>query len=125
MARPKWRPFLIPTKKPLNAYNLILGRSELERMRAGTDVLQVNVAWPTISPLFASRDGLRKAKMHFCGGGESFAKSGLKNAAKPALRDTAGKPPLFFWCRGQHPEVLSQRSGADRSKRAPGEESSS
>ena len=48
MARPKWGPFLIPTKKPLNAYNLILGRSELERMRAGPDVLQVNVAWQTI-----------------------------------------------------------------------------
>ena len=66
-----------------------------------------------------------KAKMHFCGGGEVLAKSGLNNAAKPALRDTAGKPPLFFRCRCQHPQVLSQRSGAGRSKRAPGEESSS
>ena len=49
MARPKWRPFLNPAKKPLNVYNLILGRSELERMRARPDVLQVSVAWPTIS----------------------------------------------------------------------------
>jgi hypothetical protein len=55
-------------------------------------------------------------EVHFCGGGERFVKSGLKNATKPALRDTAGKPPLFFWSRGQHPELLSQRSGADRNK---------
>jgi hypothetical protein len=31
-----------------------------------------------------------------------LAKSGLNHAAKAAWSDTAGKPPLFFWCRGQH-----------------------
>jgi hypothetical protein len=30
----------------------------------------------------------------------------------------------FLWCQGQHPQALSQESGAGSSERAPGEENS-
>ena len=78
-----------------------------------------------VSPLFASCNALRNGGIRFLAVVKYLAKSGLTHAAKPALRDTAGKPQLFFWCRGQHPQVLSQRSDAGRSKRAPGGENSS
>ena len=34
--------------------------------------------------------------MHFCGGGEYYAQSGLNNAAKAAYRITAGKVTIIF-----------------------------
>jgi hypothetical protein len=31
-----------------------------------------------------------------------WTEGGLNDIAEAASSDTAGKPPLFFWCRGQH-----------------------
>ena len=40
----------------------------------------------------------------------ALSKSGLNDAAEAASGDTAGLPPLFFWCRGQHREASAREA---------------
>src|SRR5215471_3114707 len=54
----------------------------------------------------------------------AVSKGGLNDAAKAASEDTTGSPPLFLWCRGQHPKPSACKALQAGSKRALGAESS-